>query len=305
MKAIAILLVCTWMTQVAHGHCGKANHISSKEQKALIAEADAGDADAAYQIWNYHSFSTRDEKQAAKWLDRAAELGHTEAQRWLAHMIVEHRSSHDTFGKTPEAAVLKLLTDASKSDGFAAHNLGERYYEGYFGEADKHVKAREAFQLAASHHSAWCWKHLAKMLHAGEGGKANQIEAYYYICLDTQCTHPESVGGEELWVLRCKIEESLSLAQAKRVWKRVDSYISKERKRSGGRIYPPPLLGTGIPEKKWKEYLKVTDDFEARHRKQLETTIGEQVGARQPATAVDSKSEGKEKPKPEAEGRSQ
>jgi len=36
-----------------------------------------------------------------------------------------------------------------------------------------------------------------------------------------------------------------------------------------------------------------------------ETKPGEQAGARQPATAVDSKSEGDEKPKSESEGRSQ
>jgi hypothetical protein len=40
-------------------------------------------------------------------------------------------------------------------------------------------------------------------------------------------------------------------------------------------------------------------DGETRSRR------GEQVGARQPTTALDSKSEGKEKPKPEAEGRTQ
>ena len=262
----------------------KADQVADQEQKNLAAKADAGDADAAYRMFTYHSMSTRDEKLAAKWLDRAAELGHPEAQRWLAYMIAENGSPHRTFGKTPQEAVLKLLTDASKTDGYAASNLGERYQEGYFGHADKDAKARAAYIHAAALHCAWSWDKLAAMLHHGEGGAADQLEAYYYICLDTQCTHPESVGGQQLWELRRKIEAKLSLEQAKEVWRRVDGYISRERKRSGGRIYPPPLLGTAIPEKEWNEWLKITDEFEAGHRKQLEKAMGEQDGGEPPST---------------------
>ena len=280
LLVFAIALTIFVITQSITVYHGKASDLSERDQKELTAQANGGDAAAAYRMYIYHSMSSRNQSEATKWLDRAAELGHTEAQRSLAQRIAKYGWPHQAFGKTPQEAVLKLLTDASKTNGSAACDLGELYYEGFFGQADMHAKAREAFQLAASLHCR-CWDRLAMMLHKGEGGDADQIEAYYYICLDTQCTHPESVGGKELWVLRREIEEDLTLAQAKEVWKRVDEYITKERKRSGGRIYPPPLLGTGIPEKQWNEYLKTTDEFEARHRHQLETTMGEPGGARQ------------------------
>lgn len=50
-----------------------------------------------------------------------------------------------------------------------------------------------------------------------------------------------------------------------------------------------------------EEYKKALKTFD----REAEILNGEQDGARQPATAVDSKSEGSEKPKPESEGRSQ
>lgn len=278
MKPLTLLVLgILFSFQLAvYGHCGAGSSLTEKELKALEQKAMAGDAQAARHLWNLHTYATRDETAADKWLRKAAELKEPEAQRWLAHMIVEYGKSPKPFGKTPQEAVLKLLSESSKTNGTAARKLGQHYYEGYFGKENKNVKAREAFRLSVSHHNSWSWKLLAGMLHRGEGGDASQPEAYYYICLATQCTHPESVGGEELWELRRKIEAKVTLVQAKRIWKRVDKYIGEERKRSDGRIYPPPLLGTGIPEKKWNEWLKTTDEFETRHRKHLATTMGEQ-----------------------------
>ena len=72
-----------------------------------------------------------------------------------------------------------------------------------------------------------------------------------------------------------------------------------------------PAVKTG---KEWR--LLVTSDWFQKMRRQIESIrimsgepleedSAEQAGARQPATAPDSKSEGKEKPKPESEERSQ
>jgi hypothetical protein len=281
--AIALILLITVQSPWAQPW-GNSYNLVDQEQEDLIAKADAGDPDAAYQMYTYHLLSSRNKKLETKWLNRAAELGHPKAQRWLAHMIADNGSPHKTFGKTPEEAVLKLLTDASKTYGLAASDLGKRYQKGYFDHADKEAKARAAYIHAAALHCALSWEALAPMLHNGEGGAANQIEAYYYICLGTQCTHPDSVRGQELWKLRHKIEAKLSLEQVEEVWRRVDAYISKERKRTEGRIYPPPLLGTGITEKQWNEWLKTTDEFEDRHRKELQKTMGKQVGGGQPAS---------------------
>ena len=303
-KALLVLGVSISLQIAVYGHCGAGSDLTQEELKALEKKALAGDAKTAMHLWNLYTYSIRDEDTADKWLRKAAELKEPEAQRWLAHMIVKYGRSPEPFGKTPEEAVLKLLSESAQTNGPAARELGQHYYEGYFGTDRKNERAREAFRLSVSHHNSWGWELLAGMLHRGEGGDANQAVAYYYICLATQCTHPESVGGEELWVLRRKIERKLTLDQAKKVWSRVDAYISKERMRSGGRIYPPPLLGTGIPEDQWNEALRVTDQYEARHRKQWETKTGEQGSAGQPATAPESKSEGEEQHQPESEGRS-
>ena len=243
--------------------------IPFKERKALVEKAATGDAYAAWSIWNHHAFFSRKKKQEAKWLDRAAQLGHPQAQRWLAYEIIERGRPYQLFGKTPKDASFKLLTAASKTDGVAAYDLGKRHYEGYFGAVDRHMKALEAFQLGASLHNAQCWKPLAEILHIGVGGEPDQSDAYYYICLATQCRF----GDEEHWDLRRKIEAELSLAQAQTIWERVDSYISKERKRSGGRINPPPFGGTGILENKWNERLKATDAYEAQHRNKLKRSL--------------------------------
>lgn len=183
MKITAIVLLLFIASHSAWAHCGEAFHISDQEQKSLIAKANTGDADAAYRMYTFHSMSSRNEKMATQWLERAAVLDHKEAQRWLAYMIAENGSPHQTFGKTPQEAVLKLLTDASKTNGQAASDLGNRYQEGYFGEADKDTKARAAYILAASLHCSSNWGSLAAMFHNGEGGDADQVESYYYICL--------------------------------------------------------------------------------------------------------------------------
>ena len=270
MKIVAITLLSLFLNWSASAHCNKAYHLSLKERNILIKKANAGDGNAAYRMYNYHSMSSRNETESSKWLNRSAELGHAEAQRWLAYMIIEYKRGHKAFGTTPQAAVLSLLTEASKTNGTAANELGERYYQGFFGDGNKHEQARKSLLLAASHHHSSSWKLLAYMLHKGEGGKEDQAKAYYYICLSTQCTHPASFGGKKLWKLRLTIEEKLTLVQKVEVWKNVDAYIAKERKRSDGRIYPPPLLGSAIPLKKWNESLKATNEFEDIHRKRLQ-----------------------------------
>jgi TPR repeat protein len=256
---------------LAHG--GEDSHMQQKEIKELERKAGEGNAAAARQLWTLSELGPGVDSE--KWLRRAAELEEPEAQRWLAYMIRERGLPSGSFGASPQEAVLKLLTSAARTNGTAAEELGEAFYSGYLGTVDKDKKAREAFKLAVSHHNSSSWEHLASMLHKGEGGMTDQVEAYYLICLATQCTHPESVTGEELWVLRHNIESELSMKQMKLVWKRVDSYISKERKREGGRIYQPPFAGNGVSEEKWNEYRKVTDDFEAAERRKLKTSKGE------------------------------
>ena len=267
MKTILALFFYTAIfTGIGFAHCNEAFHLNEKKLSELIIKASNGNAKAAYRIWQFHSFSSRSSKDATLWLERTATLGHSEAQRWLAYLIMKQGHDYRNFGTTAEEAVFKLLTKAMKKSGVAVNELGEAYLDGYFNEKDRHVKARQAFSIGVSHHNTSSWVNLAKMLHLGEGGKVNNEEAFYLISLATNCTHPESMGGKKIWELRYKIESQLSLNQIQQIWKKIDVYINKMRKRQGGVIYPPPLLGTSIPEKEWLKYREATDLFELNHR---------------------------------------
>ena len=246
------------------------------EQGELKTKADMGDQDAAYRIWKYHSFWTGNKREADKWIESAAKLGHPEAQRILANLITTYGHAHEAFGRTPQDAVLNLLTEAGRTSGQAALELAEAYMDGYFGAENKEINARKAFQIAADHQNSYSWKPLAQMLHNGQGGDPDQRKAYYLICLATSCIHPDSISGNELWELRHSIEQELSLSEIEETWTKVDSYTTRERKYEGSDIYPPPLLGTAIPKDKWNDHVKRTDEFEMQQRDELITTRGEQ-----------------------------
>lgn len=236
---------------------------------------EAGNADAAWDLMRY--YGNRDEAESDRWMRKAASLGQPEACRVLAYLIRDLGHDPLPFGSTPQEAVLKLLTSASKSSGTAAKDLGDAYYKGYLGATDKDKKAREAYLLAASLHNSSSWEDLAAMLHKGEGGKADQVEAYYFAGLAARCIHPESVVAEKLRLLRHEIEAALTIAEVKEVWNRVDLYIAKERMYVGGRIYQPAFGGNGVPEEKWNESMKATDDYERKLRSDLLTRRGEQA----------------------------
>ncbi|MBE2181383.1 MAG: sel1 repeat family protein [Chthoniobacterales bacterium] len=268
---LRVLIALLIMTGYVSANCGQAFHLLDTEIKALVAKASDGDANAAYRMWNFHSMSSQNEQEADKWLRTAARLGHPEAQRWLAYEIKDCDKPPGTFGKTPRAAVESLLRSASRTSGTAADDLGEAYRDGYLKPRDRLAKARQAFFLAAEHHNASSWESLAEMLFNGEGGSADPLQAYYFIVLSTQCVHPDSITGKELWELRMRIEKKLNIEQMAAVWDKADAYLKIERKYDAGRIYPPALLGTGIPKKEWEKRLKETDKKESAHRRSLQT----------------------------------
>ena len=278
MRVSILFFLC--LTGSIYGHCGETFHLTPKETSALEQKVKNGDAAAASRLWTYHSMSSRNEKEAAKWLRTAAGLGHPEAARWLAYGIKEGRSSKEGFGLTPQLAVEELLQKASKMSGTAANDLGDNYREGYLKSRNRLEKARNAFLLAASLDNTSSWVSLAAMLHRGEGGPIDQAGAYYYIGLTTQCIHARSVTGKELWELRRKIETHLSTGQMEDVWLRVDAYIKVKRRYSGSTLYPPALMGTGVPEKQWKEWRKETDDTERQHRQLLRSKKQRQVATK-------------------------
>lgn len=272
-KIKLVMSIASMFAGLLFMHCATTRPITEIEPSSTPAEPKLNEREHAIQMWNSYLCSPN-VAESNRWCERAAKLGDPDAQRWLAHLIIVYKHPHKKFGASPQDAVLALLTPASKVDGVAAHDLGLAYYAGFLGAAHKDVNARQAFQLAVSHHHSSSWEELARMLHMGEGGAADQAEAYYLIGLATQCTHPDSGGGKELWKMRQDIEAQLTLPKMKAVWERVDAFIARERKYLETRIYPPPFLGTGIPEKEWNEYRKVTDKFEAQHRRQITKSKG-------------------------------
>jgi hypothetical protein len=242
--------------------------LSRKELPEVLARAQAGSAEDAYNLYWHYAISTKDRGAAARWLRASVNLNHPAAQKTIAGLIKEGRCSYEEYGSSRQVAVRNLLEKASLVDGDAAYDLGLAYAEGYFGKVDM-IAARVAFLKGASLNNSACWEKAASMLHQGVGGEIDNAEAYYWIGLACRWTYVHSTNGKELWKLRCQIESQLSLDQMKTVWKRLDLYIQKERKREGGRVYPPAFLGTAIPSDEWRKYCMETDGYEIEHRKKV------------------------------------
>jgi uncharacterized protein HemX len=57
--------------------------LNDAERKNLIAQVEAGDAEAAYKLALYYNMLQLDYSQGEHWLTKAAALGHAGAKKWL------------------------------------------------------------------------------------------------------------------------------------------------------------------------------------------------------------------------------
>lgn len=240
------------------------------ERYAKLAEvAETNDVEAVWEMYNYYALDVQDPVIAGQWLRRAARLRHPEGQRWLASDIKEYDGDFTGFGPSEQAAVKSLLEQASRTNGEASFELATTYAEGYFGRPD-YERARFYFVRGAQLHNRSCWKELSRYCKEGLGGPRDNVAAYYWISLETQCVDPESVSGREAWTPREKMAERLSMAALERQWGRIDAFMA-EVKAGTVKVDETPFLDGGISADLGAAGRRRAAEREIEHRQQLRT----------------------------------
>lgn len=247
-----------------------------RKLREVETRAAAGDKNAAWDLALYYGLTLHDERREDEWQHRAAVLGHPEAERWTAYMIRRDATAFAPHGDTPQRAVEKLLVDAcvEQRHGTSCYDLAEAYEAGYFGETDP-AAARAHYERGAELGDRMCWTTLARRLHEGVGGPAEEARAYYWISLEARCVDPRSVSGKETWQLRETLAESLGLDTLEQQWRAVDSFMADYR--AGKRqIYSDPFLGSAIRDDLRREGERLAQRREKAHRASLRRTLGGQ-----------------------------
>lgn len=214
------------------------------------------------------AYESTDIAQSLKWRSKAAELGDPEVCLRLVHSLRTGVGDVKPVGTTPQETVRKLLTLASATSGIAAYELAEAYREDYLKDAEKEEKMRGAYQQAAALNHRASWAKLAEMLHHGQGGPEDPVEACYHAGLATRFTPPGSDEANQLWILRRDTEARLTLARVKEIWKRLDAFTAEAAKRDQEhRLIEQRSRDTDvIAEMKWYQCRSETDALEQRHR---------------------------------------
>ena len=243
--------------------------LSKSERIRLQREAASGDARAAMRLWLYHSLELHDERSGDLWLRRAAELGHAPAQWNLGYSIKEAGSLPGKFGRTPQAAVKKLLEAAARTEGVAAYELACAYEDGYFGEPNP-AKARDYYAHGARLNYRMCWARLADYYRRGLAGPRDEAEAYYWISLEARCVDPNSFAGKQTWKDREEVAQHLSLALLERAWQRIDAFMADVAAEKVT-LDSPPFLHGMIDPKLEAAGRESSQQREDEHRKRLKS----------------------------------
>ena len=86
--------------------------LTQEQQKDCLAKANAGDADAAFQLYEYYEMVRLNYAEALKWLKKAADLGNLTAEYSLGYYYF-----HDLSLTGPNAAKYReyWIKEAAKS----------------------------------------------------------------------------------------------------------------------------------------------------------------------------------------------
>lgn len=131
------------------------------------------DAEALYQkgcAYRRGKGVRKDRAEAAKWLKKAAEKGHRQAQRELAHYYYFYPSPD------PKQAVHWFRKAAEQNDHFAQEKLGMLYQLGY-GVKKNCVEAVKWYRRAAEQNYSSAQVNLGLCYAEGIGVEKNSVEA--------------------------------------------------------------------------------------------------------------------------------
>lgn len=165
-KTIALLCLLLLFANPA-----SADWFLSSETKALIAKAEAGDAEAQFAVGGAYDSgkgAPHDEKEALKWYTMAAEHGHAEAQNSVGSMLQAYKRYAEARGWYEKAA--------AQGNAEATNSLAYLYDLG-LGVPQNRQKGFEIYTRAADLGWAQAMWNIAVMYDAGQVGPRDPVKA--------------------------------------------------------------------------------------------------------------------------------
>ena len=185
MKAFASMLLCAALA--AAPHQARADWFVSSEVKALMAKAEAGDADAQFRVagaFDSGKGAPRDAKEAMKWYRMAADQGMAEAQNSIGSLLQAEKRYAEALPWYEKAA--------GQGDVQATNNLAYLHDLG-LGVPQDRRKGFELYMRAAELGWAEAMWNIANMYGAGQLGEKDMVNACVWAMRARRFTAPEQV----------------------------------------------------------------------------------------------------------------
>jgi len=160
--------------------------LSNDQLRSLEEKASNGDADSAFRISAFYTFTVQDEAAMLKWLRRAEELGHSTAAWNLAYYY--RYNAHPPDYKTAFELYHKLVKRKSVD---AMITMGEMF-EGGLGVSKDRVEAMKWYEKAARVGKVFTMEKLSRILL--EDGKVSEA----YVWAEVVSLRRKRVGPEKI-----------------------------------------------------------------------------------------------------------
>lgn len=231
---LAVTWGLTMLVSTAYGGQQTAGARAGAELSALTANADAGDADAQFDLgWKHYegNGAPKDFDRAAHWLRRAADQNHHAAQVRLGNL---YEWGH---GVPEDPRIAAQWYQRAADGGLApAHfALGKLHLDG-IGTPKDAVKAAAAFRRAADAGFPMGAFVLAQLHQSGEGVPQDNVEAYAWLLVATASPGvPPFIAG-----LRDKVAPTLTADERARA----ERLAAERRPRVA---WQPTAASRGVP----------------------------------------------------------
>ena len=200
--------------------------------KGLLAAANGGDADAAYEVATRHAEGRgvpRNLQEAAAWYERAAKGGLALAQFRLGSLYEKGNG----VPKDLNEARRLYLAAAEKGNANAMHNIGVLYSEGIDGKPDFKT-AVQWFRKAGNHGISDSQYNLAILYARGIGVDRNLTEAYRWFALAAKAGDADAAKKRDDIAGRLD-QQSLALAR-----KAVETWSAEPQPEQATTVKSPP-----------------------------------------------------------------
>ena len=172
---LAVLVALTPLESEAQNALDLFNRARSGQPQAfeeLKAKAEAGDADSQFHLGRAYSHIKRDDAEAARWVEKAAQQGHLEAQSNIGYLY----SAGQGVPRDAERAMSWWLKAGEAGFVQAQFNLAIAYLEGKLVPRDER-KGFEWMKRAADQGTAIAQLNLGMLYGRGLGTERNPQEA--------------------------------------------------------------------------------------------------------------------------------